>query len=183
MNPISFCAQYRTDAIVQYKNTPLNASIVVLDKEDENDIEALLDLSELWDKQKENYVAQLLSEFVKDIDEKPDVKSEHCIALTTQKKDFDKLDPKKILGVSLFSEEDIENEINWFQVEPQNTYSFKPVSREYANAGYSLLDYLTNNFKGKTIYVNSANSAIGFYKKYGFKQYDKNFPNSLYYNA
>ena len=181
MNPVSFCANYKTNTSVISKNNKQPVSIVELDKE--NDMGLLCDLSELWGKKTGNNVEMLLSDFAKDIDEKPDVNAEHCIVLTLQKDNFDNLDPKKILGVSLFSEEDYENVINWFQVDPSNNFMFNPQKRKYKKVGEAILDYLTYEYDKKPIYVNSSNGAINFYKKYGFKSYDKNFPNYLYYEA
>lgn len=188
MNPISFTARLKSeDVTIQSRQgsvyTPKQAYIVELDKNDGDDLQSLHNVSLLWGKEKANFVPYLFSDFIKDTEFKPDVNSDHCLVLTLQDKNFEKIDPAKILGVSLFSEEDIENELNWLQVQPKNTSRFQPVDRKYKNVGTAIINYIRENYEGKPIFVNSSNTAIDFYKKLGFESYDEEHPCSLHYEA
>lgn len=187
MNPISFCANYKSFATILSGNNKNRKEeqvfIAELDKDNGNDIEAMLEASLLWDKENNNNLSSILSDFVKDIDEKPDVNADHCLVLTLQNNDFGTLDAEKILGAILFSEQEFSNEINWFQVEPKNNHFSSENERKYRKIGDSLLKYLLSNFKSKRICVNSTPDAIKFYQKYGFKPYDIDYPTSLYYDA
>ncbi len=187
MYPISFSASLKSDDVTIQsrkgrKIVPKQAYIVEL-KKNGNDLKSLYNLSLLWDKEGKNLVPYLLSDFIKDIDEKPDVNDEHCFALTLQDSDFENIKPEKILGVSLFSEEDIENEINWLQVQPKNNSIFEPANREYEDVGTAIVDYLKAQYAGKSMYANVSAGAIDFYRKQGFKSYDKKFPCSMYFKV
>ena len=164
MNPISFTASLKSDTTIQSRNrdgfSPKRAYIVELDKNDVNDLTSLHNVSLLWSKENSNFIPYLFSDFTQDIEFKPDVNADHCLVLTLQDDNFENIDPKKVLGVSLFSEEDIENELNWLQVQPKNNSNFKPESRKYKGAGTAIVSYLKNKYMGKPIFVNSSHSAI-----------------------
>lgn len=184
MNPISFTARLKSDEVtISRYGSPKQAYIVELDKNDDKDLKSLHNVSLLWSKEKANFVPYLFSDFIKDNEFKPDVNADHCLMLTLQGDNFENIEPEKVLGVSLFSEEDIENELNWLQVQPKNTARFQPVNREYKNVGTAIVNYIQNVYEGKPIFVNSSNTAIDFYKKLGFESYDENHPCSLHYSV
>ena len=79
-----------------------------LDKNNIEDLQSLHNLSLLWSKEQQNYIPYLFSDFIKDDDFKPDVNTDHCFVLTLQDKNFENIDPQKVLGITLFSEEDID---------------------------------------------------------------------------
>jgi len=187
MNPISFTASLKSDTTIHSRQgqafTPKKAYIVELDKNDVHDLTSLHNISLLWSKEKANFVPYLFSDFIKDVEFKPDVNADHCFVLTLQNENFQNIDPAKVLGVTLFSEEDIENELNWLQVQPKNTSRMEPVNRKYRNVGTAIVNYIRDNYDDKPIFVNSANTVIGFYKKLGFESYDEKHPCSLHYGA
>lgn len=187
MNPISFTACLKSNTTIQSRQgnnfSPKQAYIVELDKNDEQDLTSLHNISLLWSKENSNFVPYLFSDFIKDVEFKPDVNKDHCFVLTLQEDDFEKIDPQKVLGTALFSEEDIENELNWLQVQPKNNSVFQPVNRKYKDVGTAIVSYIQDKYAGKPIFVNSSNTAIDFYKKLGFKSYDKDCPCSLHCEA
>ncbi|MBR1619238.1 GNAT family N-acetyltransferase [bacterium] len=184
MNSVSFSGSFKSDIYIKSKQNDdfaeKKAKIVELDKNNENDLESLHNVSLLWSKESSNFVPYLFSDFIKDDEFKPDVNQDHCLILTLQDDNFENIDPKKVLGVSLFSEEDIENELNWLQVQPKNNSVFSPADRTYKGVGRAIVSYIKNQYTGKPIYVNSSNTAINFYKKLGFETYDKDCPCSLH---
>ena len=187
MNPISFTASYKTSAVIQTRRgdsfNPVQAYIVELDKNNAEDLNSLHKVSRLWNKENSNLIYYMLADFIQDLDLKPDVNENHCLILTTQKDNFENIDPQKVLGAMLFSEENMENELNWLQVQPKHNSKFKPVSRRYKGVGTALVSYLKAKFTDKPIYVYSSNTAIDFYKKLGFNTYDDKYPCSMYYEA
>lgn len=161
---------------------PADAAIVELDKYDKNDVKALYDTSVLWNYQGAKYSSEILHEAVKGYDY-DDIEREHYLAVTTQTDDFENLEPKKILGLMLFSETNNEdNEINWLQVRP-NTNNNQTWKREYKKVGAVFVDLLKNMKLGKNIHVQSAPEAVGFYKAMGFVNRDDDGASSLYLTA
>lgn len=187
MNPICFTANFKSNATIQARsgNNFYNkrASIVELDKNSVEDLSSLYKLSLLWDKESKNNVSYIFSDFIDDKSESNGVKDTHCVVLTLQKDNFEKLKPEKILGVSLFSEQDYDNELNWLQVEPKNNKTDNSSGRKYKNIGSALCKYFKYTYTDKPIYVRSANTATDFYISNGFKPYDVNYPQYLYYVA
>lgn len=187
MNSICFTANFKTNATIQtrsgYNFSNQRASIVELDRNSAQDLSSLYKLSLLWDKESKNNVSYIFSDFINDINESNGVKDTHCVVLTLQKDNFEKLKHDKILGVALFSEQDYDNEINWLQVEPKNNKTDNPSGRKYKNIGSTLCQYFKCTYTDKPIYVRSANDATNFYISNGFKPYDVNYPQYLYYVA
>ncbi len=187
MVSVSFNGSFKSDIYIKSKQkddfADKKAKIVELDKNNENDLESLHNVSLLWNKECPNFVPYLFSDFIKDDEFKPDVNQDHCLILTLQDNNFENIDPQKILGVSLFSEEDNENELNWLQVQPQNNSVYSPANRTYKGVGQAIVSYIKNQYTGKQIFVNSSDAAINFYKKLGFETYDEKYPCYLYCEA
>ncbi|MCR5266050.1 MAG: hypothetical protein K6E29_05590 [Cyanobacteria bacterium RUI128] len=173
MNTINFTANFVKRAPVLKKDdkggySPARVNIVELDKDDANDIESLYATSIEWNEQGARYASDVFHEAVKGY-EYDDIEKEHYYAVTEQTKDFHKLDPKKILGLMLFSESRFnENEINWFQVRP-DTNIVNSHDREYKHVGKSLIDLLKERYWDKPIYVKSSQAAVDFYASQGFQ--------------
>ena len=149
------------------KYRPAKVSVVELDKNDNNDINALYQTYTDWKWQGAKYSKEIYEEAVKGY-EYDQVLKEHYFAVTEQKDDFEKLDSSKILGLMMYSEtfEDAD-EIDWLQVRP-NTNSIDSWNREYKKVGKTLIDTIKNSIKDRTVHVTSARNAIGFYKEQGF---------------
>lgn len=177
MMPISFTASYICNANIKYNNrknkqVDKEIAIVELDKSSENDRNAIFKAAMLWDRPcTQNYAWNVYNRM--ECNKFDEVEKEHFIALTSQKDDYDKLDYKKILGVTQFSElyRD-ENSIDWFQVKPLYNYVSSKNHRKYSHVGDQMIKYIIQNYHNKPIYVSSAEEAIEFYEKYGFKSED-----------
>jgi len=173
MPPISFKASLITSVDLKKKRNEKSyrdcrANLVELSSKNEDDKLALAKIACDWEHEASGFTYEVYNEILKD-KLYPDVKKEHYYAITTQKRRFEKLEPEKILGVALFSEKkDSKNELNWLQVHPKNNSEYKQ-SREYKRVGDSIIHYIQKTFSNSPIYVQSGDSAVGFYKNNGFK--------------
>ncbi|MCM1264599.1 MAG: GNAT family N-acetyltransferase [Candidatus Gastranaerophilales bacterium] len=172
MYPINFTANFIKNTSIQQckpNNTTENkqAALVELDINDDNDTECLFDTAREWETRGISYAFNIYSDAVKgcnyDI-----VDKEHYIALTTQKDDYEHLNPDKILGLVLFSELNQDtNEISWLQVDPDNN-SKNHCDRHYKKVGSSMINYIKETYNDKPISVQAVQDAVPFYKKCGF---------------
>lgn len=187
MQPINFTANFIKNTQIKQCRTcdtfiDKEAAIVELDINDKNDIKSLYETASDWDSKGFTYTFEIFCDATKGY-EYDDVKKEHYIALTTQKDNFENLEPDKIIGLSLFSEtKKPENEINWLQVDPESNTERK-YEREYKGGGRAIVNYIQETYTDKPIYVQSAKDAINFYRKCGFYPKDKNAPAQLIWNG
>jgi len=150
-------------------------SIVELDSKNDADIDAIIKTERNWTNNGGQYIHHFCRDFVEN-HRYVDIEKEHYYALTTQNADFNKLNPKNILGVLMFSEsKNFENEITWLEVDPATRKSAGR-NREYKEVGKRLVEYILNKYKEKDIFVQSAKDAIKFYKKLGAEQPYQRFP-------
>lgn len=177
MYPINFTANYVDTVNILHRNKNnekknKEVAVVELDKQLSADRGVMLDVASLWQKgDKHNYAWDVLD--VMERDTHPNVEKEHFIVLTTQKSNYKKIDPKKVLGVMAFDERYFdEYSIEWLQVKPGYAYSSVKDNRKYFHIGQALIDYVKNNYKSKPIYVSSAVDAVNFYIKNKFVPYD-----------
>lgn len=178
-NNISFGATFRLNTYINasktHKRTP--AAIVELAKTDVKDIDTLVNISRDWEKDGKknsgfsNYVNMILARLSND-DADPE-QTEHYLALTLQKDNYEKLNSKDVLGVSLFTENGTAGDLDFLQVAPKTCKTFETPERKYRNVGSAMIDYLKKAFSNVHIFVNPAPSAKGFYTKKGFVQYCK----------
>ncbi|MDY6358625.1 MAG: hypothetical protein SPL76_03805 [Cyanobacteriota bacterium] len=180
-NNISFGASLKTNTFIRKgrMHTPVSVSIVELDKTNANDMNALSTISDSWNKEGSkncrfnNYVDMILT---KAGSEENDFSvKDHYLALTTQKDNFEKLDPKNVLGVSLFSEDGVGGELEYLQVHPNTCKSYAGSKRVYKNVGTAMIDYLKDTYSKVHIFVNAAHDAVKFYYKNGFVPYNKSY--------
>lgn len=187
MNSINFTANLmkHTQILKRDENgcfSPVKASVVELDKNDEQDLKSLHDTTVLWNYQGAKYSSNIYHEAVKGY-EYDDVEGEHYLALTTQNENHDKLDPDKVLGLMLFSNERFDtDEITWFQVRP-NTNTKQSWNREYKGVGKAMIDYIKQVNFFKPIHAMSVPESVEFYKKQGFEPHEDDIPSSLYYEG
>ncbi|MBR1425351.1 GNAT family N-acetyltransferase [bacterium] len=189
MNSIFFGASFLSNTHIQAKKKFRNkyeqktANIVEIDPKNPDDKEALHEVSKKWDKQYISFAWNIYNDAVEDFDY-PDVKAEHFLALTTQKNNFDKLNPDKVLGLALVSERAYDDfEINWLQVEPNNNSVDFHKNRQYKQVGRAMMNYICKTYSDKPIVVNPANTAVEFYKKYGFTYEDDIYRGILCYRV
>lgn len=182
MTPISFKANFIRNTYIKQVVTPdtskdKEVALVELDINHKNDISALKTVARDWDSRAFGYAGCIYDDAIKTL-KYPDTK-EHYYALTTQKEDYKNLDPKKILGLTLFSDKkSSKNELNWLQVEPDSCYNSKQ-NRPYKNIGRALVEYI-KEISDKTISVYPARKATPFYRKLGFEKETSKYPTLLF---
>lgn len=183
MTPISFKANFIRDTYIKQVVTPdtskdKKVALVELDINHKNDISALKAVARDWDSRAFGYAGCIYDDAIKTL-KYPDTK-EHYYALTTQKEDYKNLDPKKILGLTLFSDKKFsKNELNWLQVEPDCSYSHSGKYRTYKNVGKALVNFV-KEISDKTISVYPARNATPFYRKLGFEKETSKYPTLLF---
>lgn len=174
MNTINFTAKFIEKKQILKKEhgndyKPCDVSIVELDKNDSRDVSALGKTSLDWIIQGDGILTYNIYKNAVNQYSDFDNEKEHYLAVTTQDSDYENLDYKKILGLSLFSETSSPvNEINLFEVRPNISKSLSK-NREYKKAGTALLNYIQNTYTQKPIYVISRDESINFYLKNNFK--------------
>jgi len=201
MSTISFKAnpmmQVSVKKLDNNKYAPAKATLVELCPDNANDLSCLDDVSGIW---KETFAYGIwhdaYQQHVNGHDEK---EKTHFYAVTEQNKDFEKLNPNKILGLVEFKKNDGKhsNEIVFLQTNPKNIshhksknkpqnifaellsiFSLNKSKTEYKSIGSSIINSLKTLFPNEDIFLYSAEWAQGFYKKQGFKkcpQKDKGF--------
>ncbi len=190
MNTVTFTSQFKKNMIIQTRDGSSNycdktVSVVELDRKNNHDIDTMFAIGDNWSKQGFNYAQSILISAISDEDETDwtDKLKEHYIAMTLQDDNFEKLDPKKVIGLSLLSEYNYDNEINYLQVKPTNSYSKVGEKRKYKKIGTAMLDYMKSISEQKPIFVNSALEAVNFYTMNDFKRVSEEDPTKLYYNV
>ena len=181
---INFTGTYLTSIPVLKKQNsefqPQSVSLIEIDKNDNNDMNALEETELLWGERRTCTFLRDMIQTAEVPEKEENVENEHYLVLTKQNNNFDKLNPNDILGTALFYEKngEISNEIKWFQVKPKENHTNK-YGREYKSVGSSMLDYFKSTYAKKPIYVYSSANAIDFYKKHGFENCKKNYKNHL----
>src|SRR5574344_192381 len=187
MASVNFKASFITNVDVQKKQNKNNykdvaTSLVELDPKDKNDVMALAKTAYEWEKVSSNFAPDIYNEALK-TKSFPDVEAEHFYAVTNKKSNFKKLNTDKILGLALFSEKmNKPNELNWLQVSPKQNFGNK-TDRKYRQIGTSIVKFLQDEYPEKPIYIQSANSAVGFYKKNQFKPISYDEPTKMIWNV
>ena len=182
---ISFGARYINSAQVQkisYVNDfigPVEVSCVELNPKNANDVNAVMDLVDMWDSNEKYEEIVGLNMYASSEDELTgDVR---YYALTEQEDDFENLNPSDILALSQVNVKggkDVELEYLQVKPEPRLIFSTHTIKR----AGCAMLDSLKNIFKGFKITLFSNITATGFYEKNNFKE-DELIPGKFTYDA
>lgn len=174
MSTINFTARLVSNPTIKERRTlfkydDVSASIVELDNTNSADLTALNITSKQWENKGSKYVDDM-SNIANNGIKETNIGMNHYYALTTQTKDFDRLEPNKILGLMMFHESNIENnEISILEVNPTTNKSMN-IFRKYKKVGKSLVEYVKSKFPKKDIDVWADYGARGFYKKMGFIQ-------------
>lgn len=151
------------------KYKPCKVSLIKMDTNNEKDMRAIDKTAILW----ENSLTAFVHDDIKKSIRKNNT-AEHIqvYALTTQDKNFDKLNPKKILGMM----ELIDNHANDKKIDVLQTntdYIFnKKINNKplYKHIGKKLIQYVKKEFSDKNnIIVHPVKTAVAFYKKMGFR--------------
>ncbi len=163
---ISFKANYICSSQVKKNDKPCSLSFVQIDTKNSSDMTALRELDYMWGRK--TYFSDISDNANLDHLYGLNSKFKQYYALTTQTKDFNKLDSEQILGLVQVEPDVHYNEINYLQVLPTQNYS-NP-EREYKNVGSSIIDTITKIYPNKKIMLYSTDAALNFYKKIGFVQ-------------
>ena len=172
---ITFRASYISTEQIKTRNrdytyAPATASIVKLDPNDDKDLMSISDAVKNWH-------GDSLGACFYDSMFLP-CSDEEYFALTTQEKDFEKLNPYSILGVASLTLNKADNDvrIDFLQTDPmyidQGTYKKHPF---YKGIGSALIDGIAKRYKDKSLSVFSILGSKSFYEKKGFEEtYIKN---------
>ncbi len=169
-NNISFTAKFISPATVKrltnngkYVETAVSA--VKLSSMDKNDLRALEKINADWGD--DTYASNILdeasspNEFYKEY--QPTV-----YAITTQKDNFEKLEPEKVLGLA---ETSIEfgtiKSLDYLQTNPKFLNKPQPA---FKRIGTAMLKFVEDINKGKRIEADSVEKAKTFYLKNGYKR-------------
>ncbi len=163
---ISFKGHYICDSQVKRNNKPCALSFVQIDTKNKSDIAALKELDYMYERK--SYFGDISDNASLDYRCNISFNDKKYYVLTSQKRDFEKLDSDMILGAVQVEPHENCNEINYLQVIPEQNY-FNP-EREYKNLGSSIVNTIMKLFPEKKLMLYSSNSAINFYKKLGFTQ-------------
>ena len=176
MTPISFKANFVKNANIQQvlapdKSKDKKVAIVELDRNNIFDKIAMRHTAIRWENPENNYAYGVANDMVRWTHNENE--TNHYIAITKQKKDFEHLNSDKILGVALFTEKKHEkNELKWLQVDPKTKYSKTGEPREYTGIGKAIVEHIKTISK-KPFEVFSDPDAINFYTKLGLKYKEK----------
>lgn len=163
---ISFKGNYVCDTQVKKNNKPYTLSFVQIDTKNKSDITALSELDYMY--QRKSYFGDISDNASLDYRCNMSFNDKKYYVLTSQKRNFEKLDSDMILGAVQVEPHENCNEINYLQVIPEQNYSNS--NREYKNLGASIVGTILKLYPDKQLMLYSSNSAIDFYKKLGFKQ-------------
>ena len=188
MNQISFTARFVKNTTVKkldkatgdYKDKKV--AIVELDQKDEKDLDSLSKISKNWNINGGVFVGCIYGDAKKNkLPE--DVIKEHYYAITTQRGGYKNLNPKKVLGLNMFSEMNAPyDDLTWLETKPTTSVKISS-ARKYKNIGSAMIDFLTKEYSQKPIHVYSAEDAIMFYRNNGFTHRFGDTRSDLYYEA
>lgn len=141
------------------KFVPHEVSFVEINPLQESDIKALKKMSKLWGD--DSIFANTIYYFAKRDPRK------RTFILTEQEKEFEKLEPEKILGLTQLTRElsgiyDIE----YLETKPE--YQLENKNREYKKIGSQILDCLKKVFYESNLKVDYIFDRVEFYMKNGF---------------
>lgn len=178
-NDISFTAKYISSVMVQRladngKYLPTKANAVELSAKNNNDLSTLEKLSEKWGD--DTYASNILDEATS-LNEFYNEYRPTVYALTTQKDNFEKLQPNKILGLMETSDDfGTIKSLDYLQTNPEFLDKFKPAMKRI---GTAMLNFIERINKGRRIEIDAVESAKSFYLKNGYKRMNDYF--NIYY--
>lgn len=175
MNSINFTANFIKHVPIKKRENdeykPYVASLIKIDKSNNNDMSALKEISKNWGES----FAQIINE---DANRNKQNDNIHIYAITTQKSKYKNLNHKKILGLLEYND-NFENggKIEILQTKPDDTYT-KNKNPEYKQIGKMLTKSVIDFYKKQKIIVRSTDESNGFYENIGFRKNN----NSIYKN-
>ena len=174
---INFRAHYISPATIKYtpennKTIPKKVAFVEMDSHDQKDLFAMKITGSTWDEGM-SFAQDIFEDACSDCNTfyRPKESKPYFYAITEQKKEFDKMDSSKILGLAEIQRNSKDLiRVLFFQVNP--AYYYFEDNSKYRHIGTALMDSIKNLYNKSSIVVNPAFDAIEFYKKNGFKKDD-----------
>ena len=167
-NNINFNAYYIGETIIKKRSflsyKPVKASIVMFDKNNEKDSQALSKFAARCGRN--SMFAGIIYSFV--------MPKHSVVGITTQKDNFRKINPELLLGAAEYYPE--ANNVLWIerlQTEPKSAHKKWNFLRKYKGIGHAIIEYIKSVKGRKRIELFAAHNALGFYKKNGFKSKSK----------
>ena len=155
-NSPNFTGKYITSVQILKNKKPIKASLVELTKKDANCIE---DVAELWNTRIINKLAESVYIPLKDS------KNPAIYAISTQDKSFEKVSPKKVLGIFEVTEKENLYTLEFLEVKPTQTYENQ--KRIFSEVGKRCMDYIKSKFRHRDVEIYAVKSACPFYEKMG----------------
>lgn len=171
MDAINFTANHLRYVNVARRSAegykPCRASLVEMECSNRRDIEAINATASIWE---DSLTAFVSSDMQKAARKKPQ-DTFHVYAITTQKEDFENINPEKILGVVHITEnvKGLGHKVEVLQTNPDYMYDRTTTAkREYKNVGRGLISFIKEKFNDKPLYLYPTKDAVKFYEKQGF---------------
>lgn len=133
-----------------------------------NDMKTLNNVATLWrGDTTDTFVTNIADDF--DNVFRHGSKDRRFIAITEQRRNFNKLQPEKVMGVMEFTKHTQKKYwLDYLQVSPEFGFFYK--DRMIKDVGKALVEYLKEILPKKEIWLNSVLTAVPFYEKLGFKK-------------
>lgn len=175
MNSINFTANFIKYVPIKKreddKYKPYVASLIKIDKSNNEDINALKEISKNWGES----FAQIVND---DAIKNKQNDNIHIYALTTQKSKYKNLNHKKILGLLEYNDNfEDGGKIEILQTKPDDI-STNNENPEFKRIGKMLTKSIIDFYRKQKIIVRSTDEANGFYENLGFKKIE----NPIYKN-
>ena len=153
-----------------YKAEDELVSFVKINPKSFYDVKAIKDI---YDRNKKlSFVDDIYCSIVDTIRKNP--KEGDVFALTTQAKNFSKLDSEKILGLIEIAPDGANKGSIYIDYILKIPEHLKTITEEYSKVGTGMLNGLKEFYKNKKISLYSLDNAVEFYKRNGFKCVSKN---------
>lgn len=140
-----------------------NVSFVKFTHEHKNDQNVLM-TSELWGL--DSYSKYISNNF-RNLNYSNNIYGDEFFAITTQKENFENMNPDNILGLMQTSKRCPDNYVEFIQTKPE--FKFGETPRTFKNIGKALLNaFFATLGTNKTIHLDTNHESAKFYKKLGF---------------
>jgi hypothetical protein len=146
------------------KPTKVDVSFVELNPRSEKDVKSLAEVAKLWEDSMFvtdiNYIFRKMFHSGDLMPEKPKI-----YALTLQKKNFDKLYPEDVLGLTEVWQKDWGANVKYLETNPE--YSDRVMFPQYKGIGTGIMDMIKERFSHFKLFA--VYSAANFYEKMGLE--------------
>lgn len=156
-----------TDTFRNKNQAGCKVSFVEMNPQSKQDVTTMREVTLNWGR--DSYATNIMEHFQYSYFCGDDLEENRFFALTTQRSNFEKLETDEVLALALVSKEsDKRIDLKYLQVDPENNYF--SAKRRYEGIGRGILRSICKLFGNKDIFLQSANTACGFYKSQGFEQ-------------